>query len=814
MNQARIVLTLFLLGIYNIPAQAQEGLVRGSILDLPADELPVVQLLRLPDSAVAKMTFADTNGSFEFDLIRNGNYLVSVSHAGYARFMSRPLSIDSVIKEQVLDPFALQRSDSRIEEVQIVASRPFIQRKTDRVVVNPDALIGNAGTSALEVLEKAPGVLVDGNGNISFKGRPGVMVFIDNKPSYLSPSDLADYLRSLPSGSIDVIELMSTPPAGYDAAGNAGIINIKLRRSAAKGFNGGINLSYGQGKYSRTNNSLQLNYRIERLNIFANLGISEQLSYQDLFINRYYFDNEGRLNSSFAQNSYIKSGRGARNARLGMDYYATDRSTFGFVLSGFINPSSSRLTNTASISDAEGQVMNHIYATSNSDRSWKNGGLNLNYTWKVDDKGRELSANADYIAYGSSQLQMLTNTIYDSGHQFTGSTQLSAELPADITIKTIKADYLHPIENYGRIEAGYKSSFVSTDNTAAYYDVVGDELLPNYEFSNRFKYSENIHAGYLNYAKEWSRFSLQLGLRAEHTTAKGHQLGNIMVKDSSFTRSYTSFFPTLFLSYKADSAQQHQFGLSAGRRINRPDYEDLNPFTYPFDRFTYYGGNPFLQPAFSYNFELSHTFRNMLTTTLEYSIVKNLIQETNEQRGNVYYSRPGNFGSHTFFGLSMNGNIPLTKWWTLMFYAEGKNIAVNSTLYGQQLDQNRWFAYVAPTCQFTLHPQWSAELAGSYQTHIFSGQFITIPVWTMRAGISHRILKGNGTVRLNVSDIAYSNQPGGEIIGIAQSKADWLSYLDSRVVTLNFSYRFSKGKTHEARQSGASDTERGRVRAS
>lgn len=371
---------------------------------------------------------------------------------------------------------------------------------------------------------------------------------------------------------------------------------------------------------------------------------------------------------------------------------------------------------------------------------------------------------------------------------------------------------MHPLAKGGKWDAGAKSSFVQTDNTADFFDVINNQPQPNYEFSNRFKYKENINAAYLNFSKDWKYFSVQAGLRIENTNIKGHQLGNPVVKDSSFERNYTNAFPTIFVLYRLDSVQKHQLGFSAGRRINRPNYQDLNPFTYPLDRYTYYGGNPFLEPTFSYNFEISHTYKNKITTTLEYGIANNLIQETNEQRGTIYYSRPGNFGKQISYGIDVNANFPIQKWWTLQLYTELKNLTFRSDVYGQKLDEGRFYWYVGPTNQFIITPKLSAELAGSYQTRVLVGQFLTIPVWQVRAGLSYKVLKGKGSLRLNVSDIFYTNQPGGDIRNIANSKANWLSLLDSRVATIAFSYRFNKGKSLNARQSGASDAEKGRVK--
>jgi iron complex outermembrane receptor protein len=806
-----ILFAVFYLLIASV-AIAQSGSIKGKVMGFQEGDAPIVNLLSANDSSVVKATICEDDGSFEFQLLKNGSYLVNITQLGYHSYVSAPVELTPLKQEAQLADVTLTHASKELTEVEVVAKKLFVQRKIDRVVVNPDALISNVGTTALEVLEKSPGVLVDMNGNISLKGKPGVIVFIDDKPTYMSATDLAAYLRSLPSGSIETIELMTNPPAKYEAAGNAGIINIRLKRDQAKGFNGGVNISYGQGRYMRSNNSFNFNYSINKINFFSNIGWSENNFYHDLSINRYYYTPGGELNSTFSQNSYIKIKNSGRTARVGMDYYASKKSTLGIVLSGFINPGINTVVNNARALDATNQPTSFIQAYTSSKRTWKNGSVNLNYAYKIDDKGKELTVNADYIAYHTNQSQQLTNSIFTPDQVLVGKSILASTLPADIIIQSAKADYAHPLGKAGKLDAGIKTSFVHTDNTASFYDVVNDVSTPNYEFSNRFQYKENINAGYLNYSNEWKKFSLQLGLRLENTLIDGYQLGNPMKKDSSFQVHYTNGFPTCYFSYKVDSAQKNQFVLSFGRRISRPNYQDLNPFTYPLDRYTYYGGNPFLKPTFSYNFELSHTYKSFLTTTLSYSIDENLIEETNEQRGTIYYSRPGNFGKQTVYGISVNGNFNLTKWWVLQLYTESKNIAVKSVMYGQTIDANRWYWYVGPTNQFTINKNLSAELGGWYVTKVLSGQFLTISVWEMRVGAAYKILKGNGTLKLNLSDVFHTNQPGGDIRNIANSKANWFGHMDTRVLTIGFSYRFNKGKTLQARQSGASDTEKGRVK--
>ncbi len=792
-------------------ANAQQSVIKGRVAGVTEPGL-IVNLLARKDSSFVKVAICDSAGRYELAGLKDGVYLLSIRQLGYLPYYSAAIQLNTIEREVSMPDIQLIPSANDLGEVSVVAKKPFVQRKIDRVVVNPDALISNAGSTSLEMLEKAPGVLVDINGNISLKGKSGVVVLIDDKPTYMSASDLANFLRSMPASSVDLIEIMTNPPAKFDASGNAGVINIRLKKNMVKGINGGVNLSYGQGRYMRTNNSFNLNYRVNKVNIFGNIGWNRNNTYQDLFLDRFYFTNTGVFNSGFKQNSYIKRGMTGQTARVGMDYYMNNKSTFGIVLSGFINPSTSTVNNTANVTDANDNLTSRVVAENPSEREWKNGGINLNYSYKPNNRGAELSANADYISYASIATQTLVNQVYDPSNSLIGSSTLSSSLPANINIQTLKVDYVTPLKTGGRFDAGVKTSFVDADNTANFYDVVNNVSTPNYQFSNSFIYKENINAVYANYSRDWKRLSLQLGFRMENTNISGHQLGNPVVSDSSFTRHYTNLFPTFYLLYRADTLQKHQWGLTVGRRINRPNYQDLNPFTYPLDRFTYYAGNPFLQPTFSYGVELSHTFKNMITTSVEYNVVNDLIQETNEQRNNIFYSRPGNFGRQIVYGIDLNATVKLSKWWTLQLYTEYKNLGYRSQIYGQQLDESKWYWSFAPTNQFVITPDLSAELSGSYQTRILVGQFLTIPVWQLRAGLSQRIMKGKGSVRLNVSDLLYTNQPGGDIRNITNAKANWKSFLDSRVLSLTFSYRFNKGKSLNARQSGGSEAEKGRVK--
>lgn len=768
-----------------------------------------IAIKNIKNKDIIKAGFTEENGSFELAFLSSDSILLDISYVGYENLLKEIFFInDEPIDLGIIN---LTPASENIQEVTVNAAKAFAVQKIDRMVINPDALISNAGLTGLELMERSPGVTVDMNGNISIRGKSGVMVFIDDKPSYLTGADLANYLRSIPSSSIATIEIMTNPPAKYDAAGNAGIINIKLKKNIAKGWNGGVNLSYGQGRYARSNNSGNLNYRVGKFNFFGSASANFNKSYQDLTIERNYFDVEKNPASSFVQKTFIiPIGRNA-NTKLGFDYYLNDKVTIGFATGGLLTQSERNLTNKATVTDGNQIVTSYVDADNPTDIQFNNYFLNGNVAFKLKDKG-EITINLDYIEYDNRIDQILNNSILSPQRVLLSTSVLESDLPTSLNIQSFKLDYSKPLKK-GKIEAGLKSSLVSADNQALFYDVIAGEREVNNEFTNQFLYDENINAAYLNYSVDLAKFSFQLGLRAENTNIKGYQAGNEVVRDSGFTNNYISLFPTFFVQYRVDSANHHIIGLSLGRRIDRPAYKDLNPFSYPMDRFTYYGGNPFLVPTFAYNIDLTYTFKNFITTTLNYSRSNDVILETNEQRGNIYYSRPGNFAKQTTYGISINGSQKLTKWWTFQWYAARLRNRFESPIYTEFLDDSKWYTVISPVNQFIINKKWSAELAGQYQSSVLVGQFIIQPIYSVRAGLSVKILKDEGSLKLNVSDIFYTNQIEGDIRNIANANANWFSYLDSRVVTLSFSWRFAKGQNVRTRKTGGTDDEQKRVKS-
>lgn len=796
-----------------VSASAQTGgKITGSIKDggnQKVIDAASISLLKANDSSLVKSALTDPSGNYIFENVKEGDYLVMASSVGHSKTYSKAFKLakDAELK---LDPLQLIVSSKSLKEVVVTSKKPMIERKADKTVVNVDASITNTGSTALEVLEKAPGVTVDKDGNISLKGKQGVMIMLDGKPTYLSSADLTNMLRNMPASSLDQVEIMTNPSARYDASGKSGIINIKTKKNKQKGFNGNLTAAYGQGVYSRTNNSLNLNYRTGKFNIFGNFSGNYRNNFQNIDIKRYYSNDDKSLKAIFEQNSYRVRHNGNYNAKLGADFYLSPKTTIGVVFTGITSPETENGINTSYLKNKLNVVDSVVVAESRDEHQWRNGAVNLNFRHQFDSTGREITADFDYLRYRSVNAQDFLNTTYNSDWSLKSNDELTGELPSGISIYSGKIDYVHPFKKSVKLEAGIKSSFVETDNTAGYYNVVGGVKYADYEKTNRFDYKENINAGYINLSQEIKKWTLQAGLRLENTNYKGHQFGNPMKKDSSFSKSYTSLFPTFYLGYNA--SEKHQFGFSYGRRINRPDYEDLNPFLFFLDKYTYGAGNPFLKPQYSDILELNHTYNQFLTTTLNYSHTRDLFNETFEQSGFATIVRQGNYGYMNDLSLSVSAQVPVAKWWSANIYAEGKYNQFKGRLYGEDLDVNGTTGLVNITNQFTFKKGWSAEISGFYRTSGIDGQIKVNPLGQLNAGIQKQLLKNKATLKLSARDILATQRPTGSI-QFQNTDARFHQYSDNTSVSVSFTYRFGKPiKGAQKRHTGGAGDEQNRVK--
>ncbi len=796
-------------------AQVKTGKISGTVIDGSAKtiESATITLLKAADSTVAKMSVADKTGKYEFEDVPEGRYIVSITAVGHNKGFSEAFDVVAAAAVTVKTIELVPQAKS-LGGVTVNARKPLIEQRIDRTIVNVEAAVTNVGASALEVLEKSPGISVDRDGNISLKGKQGVQVYIDGRPSYLAGTDLANYLRSMNANQLDQIEIMTNPPAKYDAAGNSGIINIKTKKTKQFGYTGSISSTYSQGRYPKISNSFNFNYRKNKINFFSNIGQNYRRNFQDLDIQRKFIEASTKeIKSHFDQESRIREGGESYNAKIGLDYFSTKKTTLGVVFNGFYNPGNFSNRSNVSIFDPNYILQSRTLASTTNDRKWKHFSTNLNFRHVFDSTGKELTADADYLRYRSTNTQDLINAYYDAGGlPTTKADTLLGNLPQTIDIYTAKVDYTHPLKNGARFEAGLKTSFVKTDNNAVYDSVNYGVHVRDIGRSNYFIYEENVNAAYVNYSRPLGKkFFGQFGLRLENTNAKGNQV----TTNVQFKRNYTQLFPTAFLQYKAN--EKNTFGLNYGRRINRPDYEDLNPFILFLDRYTFEQGNPNLKPQFSHNIELSHTYKGFLTTTLNYTRTTDIINEILEQNtdANETFVKKDNIAKQEQFGIAISAGGQLNKWWSGNIYANVYRNRFKGIANGDFVDFSATTGQFNVVNQFKLGKGWSGEVSGFYRTPGVDGVFKINGFGMMNLGVTKQVFKGKGSLRFNVRDVLYSQKISGDI-KYSNIDAAFQQQRDSRQVSLGFTYRFSKGKMNggapKRRNSGADD-EKNRVNA-
>lgn len=788
-----------------------DGMVTLKVTDGMNKPLPgvTVSLLQQKDSILLKFAVTETDGSVTIEVPESGNYFIRLSHTAFETLFSS-FVIDEKNSPVNLGVLILQPAARQLAAATVISQKPFIERLTDRTIVNVENSIVNAGSTALEVLEKSPGVVIDRNSVITLKGKQGVIILINGKNPGISGSELANYLRGLPAGSISKIEIITNPSAKYDAAGNAGIINIVMKKDQRMGTNGTLNLSYGQGFYPRAGSGISLNHRGKDLNIFGSYNYNYSDSYSNLVLYRQFIEN-GNLKSIYDQTNFIEFLFKTNVYRAGIDYKISKKSTVGVVVNGLANKFNSDGNTHTDVLNNQSQKISYDNNYSNTKDSLKNYAVNLNFKHTFDSSGKELTIDADYAHYHNHSGQgFITNYYHTNGSAALPTDILTGIVDGKLSIQSIKADYSNPLAKNAKIETGIKTSLVKADNDLQYFDASNGVPVYNPGLSNHFVYEENINAAYINYSKEFKKISLQFGLRAEQTNADGRQLST----GQQFDTSYLQFFPSVFLNYTA--SPKNSFGLSFSRRIDRPTYRQLNPFRFYINNSTFTEGNPYLQPQFTYSIELSHTYQEKITTTFSYSITKNniinVIIPSNTQ-DNITIQTDRNLAQFDYYGLTLSAPLKVTAWWNIVnnltaYYGLYKGNLANTSIHS-----GRPTFTINSSNTFTIGKKGIvAELNGIYNYRELYAYMDIESYGFLSAGFQTPFFKKKGTVKLNIADLFHSNSNTAK-----NSYRDYIEDFtvkrDTRVVTISFTYRFGNSKVAAARRmSGGAEEEKQRAK--
>ena len=787
------------LSFSTVQAQKISGMVKdeqGAVLDKTT-----VSLLRAKDSSVVKLSVTGSDGRFSFQST-SGNYLVSVSHIGYAPQYSKPFAV-AVAGDVEVAAIQMAKTASNLQGVTVTTQKPIIEVKADKMILNVEGTINAVGYDALELLRRSPGVMIDKDDNVSLAGKNGVQVFIDGKPSPLSGSDLANYLKSLQSAQIEAIEIITNPSAKYEAAGNAGIINIKLKKNKSFGTNGSVSAGYVQGTYAKYNGGLNLNYRNKSINAFGNYNYNNGKNLMQ------FTSRKEQLDTLFEQNNKIRFKNNTHSFKGGLDYFINAKSTIGIVVNG--NIANNDFTTAGPMYFTympTNQLVKILKATNANDMSRNNVNTNLNYRYAVTG-GTELNIDADYGYFKIRSDQYQPNYYYlADGVTETSRVIYNMLSPTNIDLFSLKTDYE---QNYkgGRLGIGGKIGIVKTDNDFKRYDVYSSSKVLDTAKSNRLDYKENINALYVNYNKQLKKgIMFQLGVRGENTHITGHstgfkKIGNTWMNyDSTFKRNYTDFFPSAALTFNKNPMKQWTIAYS--RRIDRPAYQDLNPFEFKLNEYTYMKGNTDLRPQYTNSFSLTNIYKYKLTTKLNYSHVKDIfaqIPDTAAGESTKGFLQKRNLAQQDVISLSIS--YPFQYKWYSFFATANANYSHYQADYGagnRKVDLQVFSYTYFMQNSFNLGKDWRGEVSGLFLSpSIWQGVIKSKAMGTVDLGLQKVIFKGKGTVKAAVSDVFKTMKWAGssDFTGV---NSTFKGHGEMPQFKLNFNYRFGNSQVKAARQ--------------
>jgi hypothetical protein len=811
---SKIVWLLFL-QIFAVDVYSQDtksGIkIQGKVLE--NSRTPIiytsVSLLNSLDSTLIRGTLTDNEGSFVFSNVSKGTYIIAIESMGYLKSYSGTYTVDTDSISLLLKDIYLKPDSRQLNLVEISVKKALVERKNGNITLNVENSILAAGNSALEILSKAPGVSVDQEGNISLKGKRGVNVMIDNKLTYLSSAQLMELLRSTNGNSIKSIEIIGNPSSKYDASGTGGIINIKLKKNTGFGTNGSIDLTGGYGRYHKVNTGINLNHRNKNINIFGHYDYADSKDFENLSVLRSnksgdevtYFDNNGR----------DVNNRKNHNYKAGIDYYFNDNNILGVVVTGYDRKGHSVNNSTTLIGSKPDLVDSLIRASNPLASNYSNQTYNLNFKSVLDTLGQELNIDVDYSRFNSKNQTVYNNYYYTTtGDLLKAPVIFRTMTPTRVSIWVGKIDYAYAITPKLKLETGLKSSIVQTDNDFSFETFSTNSWNNDLLKSNRFIYKENINAAYFNLNQEFKTTTVQLGLRAENTVSRG----NSLTVHNLIKRNFLDFFPNVNVNQQLSKDQE--LGISYSRRIDRPEYESLNPFLSYADIYTFSKGNPYLNPQYANSFDLNYSYKKTLNLSVGYLHTKDVITTTllTDTVNKTLILTEQNLASRATYSFNANRPFMITKWW---------NTANDFTIYYSRFSspelmglpfENGKTTYSLNTVQtFQLTPTVSSELSFNYTSPQVFGTYIARPIYGTDFGFSKSFANKKANVKMAVSDIFNTNITRVSS-AISNQNYKLSQKQESRVFRVTFTYNIGSSliKAIRERRIG-SDAEQGRVKS-
>jgi len=803
-----IMKLLFFFALFLIYSEARSqsdisGVMADS-LDRKLDNVNVL-LLRATDSGLVKGMLTDANGYFLFRDIQTGRYFLKSSYTGLNPYNSETFYI-SAGNDKNVGLIHLYQKTEQLDEVKVAAKKPLLEQKIDRLIINVANSITSAGSTALEILERSPDVIVDHQNNlISMNGKDGVVLMINGKMSHLPVNAVVEMLSGMSSGNIEKIELITTPPASFDAAGNAGYINIVLKENNNIGTNGSYNITLGYGKGLVSGAGININHRTNKTNIYGDISYSRIKG---------PFSVEGYSKIQNDGNVFEKYNSTARtdttiqiNARLGLDYQINKRTVAGILLTGSDRHFTQSEQSQSSL--FKNNIPDTLTTYSNNElNDWTNYGINLNSNHNFKEN-TSLMLNLDYIHYKNNQPVNYFASNYDGTGDFIYSQATRSGKITYMEFWVGALDYKARIGKKINMEAGLKQTFSGFENNVSFERLDQHSWVQDDTLSAKYKLDENYSAAYVSFDVPFNdKTEAKFGLRYEYTNSN---LGTETTKNI-VDRHYGNLFPTFFLSHSLD--ENNRINLSYNARINRPSFNDLAPFTYYLDAKTVLTGNPALQASITNMIKTDYIFKSYVFS-ISYSVEKNAItgfQPEIDSNRLTTILRPQNLDNQKIISAIISLPVRVNDWWTIQFNITGLWQQVNAIYQKEPVRLSYANINIYGSQQFKLPKKFSLELSGFYQSKSLSGISTVKPFGTLDIGLKKNLgqkssLQFNASNILNTMKIrTVTDLPEQNLVGRFNLNFSQPTY------KITFTHNFGKQKLKGKRErSTGAEEEKGRV---
>ncbi|RAU82804.1 outer membrane beta-barrel protein [Pontibacter arcticus] len=791
---------------FSLPVAGQQnpvgaGKISGVLVDSVSGkpvEFATIALLPGGTTQSIDVKLTDSGGKFTFNGLNPGSYDVAISFIGYQSKIIKQVAITPQKPEATLATIRFRGTATQLNEAKVVALRPTITQEADKMVVSIEGTALAAGKTAYDVLATAPGVFVDQEGNIQLNGRPGATVMLDGKLTYLSARDLRSMLEAMSAENIKNIEIITNPSAKYDAEGSSGILNINLKKNTLFGVNGNVSIgSTYNGKQYGYNSSGSINYKTGSWNSFLNVDVARRTGGREATFTRIFKGaEETTYFDQVATGNYEVEG--PPSVRLGTDYMISDKHSVGFMAYFNTNNLYSDFLTETYIGNSPANPALFIDAKNYNTNRFTNFTSNLHYTAKYDTMGTQLTAGLDFVKIKNKGEGDFYN-YYDSLAMGKPVVQdfLYTSTPGGFDIYAANIDFVKPLSGDRKLELGAKASQVTSDNDSRFYFNNGEVPVLDSKRTNHFIYNENIYAAYVNWNSKLAKeVTLQAGLRAEQTVSEGELRTTFEKSD----RSYLNLFPSIFVQQKI--SDNYEINYNYSRRIQRPNYGQLNPFLSYRDPYTYWQGNPGLRPQYTHSIGVTQVFKKTYNLILNYQLVQDVIVELPtiipETSTTIYTI--GNVDDYK--NLSLTAILPfriLENWDSNNTFLVAYN-EYSAIVNGEQIINDQVFYMLQSNHNLALPHNFKMELNGTYQGPGVHALYKVEPRWWINAAIKKSFLDDKIDVSLNVNDI-FKTQRLKIAAKVGEGNVnDFDQYFRSQSIGLTLRYKFNKGQKVEERK--------------